>query len=77
MELPTLNVERGQAYSMAAVDLFNRVIRELTEQERQTMSGFIAAAREALLAARSEDASLRLAEEFAKNVHDIARQSRH
>ncbi len=61
---------------MAAIDLFNRVTRELVDKDRQALAGFIAAARENLLAARSEDASLRLAEDFAKNVHDLARQSK-
>ncbi len=61
---------------MAAFDLFNRVLRDLTDEERRSLAGLIATARQNLLAARSEEASVRLAEDFARNVHDLAKQSR-
>ncbi len=61
---------------MAAIDLFNRVLRDLSDEERKTLAGLIGTTRQNLLAARSEDASIRLAEDFARNVHDLTRQSR-
>ncbi len=61
---------------MAAIDLFDRVLRDLTDEERKSLSGLIATTRQNLLAARSEEASVRLAEDFVRTVHDLARQSR-
>ncbi len=55
---------------MAAIDLFNRVLRDLTDDERKSLAGLITTTRQDLLAARSEDASVRLAEDFARIVHD-------
>ncbi len=61
---------------MAAIDLFNRVLHDLTEEEQKSLAGLIATARQNLLAARSEDASVRLAEDFVKSVHDLTKQTR-
>ena len=62
---------------MAALDLFDRVVRDLTDHERKSLAGLISLTRENLSAARSEEESLRLAEEFVRDVHEIARQRSH
>ncbi len=61
---------------MAAIDLFNRVLEGLSDSERAALAAYVAATRENLLAARSEEASLREAEEFAYAVHDLSRAAR-
>ena len=48
---------------MAAIDLFQRVVGELSEAQRKMLASSLAAWREDLLAARSEEARLRLVHE--------------
>ncbi len=61
---------------MAAIDLFNRVLRDLTDDERKSLAGLITTARQNLLAARSEEASVRLAEDFTRIAHDQTKVTR-
>jgi hypothetical protein len=58
---------------MAAVDLFETVVRELTDRERQQLSDLILSARSDMFAARSEEARVRIANDFIRNAHDLVR----
>jgi len=60
---------------MAAVDLFERTLRDLTEPKRQVLESLIAHTREDLLAARSEDACVRIVEDYLKISHDLTQQT--
>jgi hypothetical protein len=62
---------------MAAVDQLEEVIRGITKPERDALAGFIKSSREDLFAARSEDARVRIADEFVRRVHEmLLRQSK-
>ena len=61
---------------MAAMDVFERSLGELSQPTRQTLSSLIARTREDLLAARSEDARERIVRDFVRNAHDLAEQPR-
>jgi adenylate cyclase len=58
---------------MAATDLFDRFVKQLTENERQVLSRMIASYRNDLQGARSEEARVRIAEEFIRSAHDFLR----
>jgi translation initiation factor 2B subunit (eIF-2B alpha/beta/delta family) len=56
---------------MAAVDLFESLIDRMTEKERDKLSEAIRTRRNDLLAARSEDARLRIVTEFIEESHEL------
>jgi hypothetical protein len=56
---------------MAAVDLFESVISKMTEKERAKLADAIRIRRNDLLAARSEDARLRIVTEFIEESHEL------
>jgi hypothetical protein len=58
---------------MAAVDLFENVVKELTDRERQQLSDLILGVRGDMFAARSEEARLRIVNEFIRDAHDLSR----
>lgn len=58
---------------MAAVDLFETVVKELPEWERKQLSDLILTARSNMFAARSEEARIRIVNEFIRDAHDLAR----
>jgi hypothetical protein len=58
---------------MAAVDLFETVVKELADRERQQLSDLILSARSDMFAARSEEARVRIVNEFIRDAHDFAR----
>ena len=55
---------------MAASDLFQSVVDSLSAKERDLVKEHIQMWREDLLAARSEEARVRLVEEFIRDVHE-------
>jgi phage shock protein A len=55
---------------MAATDSFNAAIDQLAPPQRQALSRYIGEIREQMLAARSEDARVRLLEQFLREMHD-------
>ena len=61
---------------MAAIDTFNGVTAALSSQDRELLREFIREQRADLLAARSEDAMVRLVEEYIKEVHELLRPSK-
>jgi hypothetical protein len=58
---------------MAAVEMFESFLKKVTEKEGQPGTDLIAAARTDLFAARSEEARLRIVNDFIKDAHDLAR----
>lgn len=58
---------------MAATDLFDRFVKQLTENERQVLDRLIASCRNDLQGARSEEARVRIAEEFIRSAHEFLR----
>ena len=56
---------------MAAQDTFDAVVSSLTATERDQLKDYLRTKREELLAARSEDARVRLTTEFTEEVHDL------
>lgn len=61
---------------MAATDLFDDVISGLTEKEREQLKEFVQIRRQDLFAARSEEARVRIVEEFIREVRDRLKMSR-
>jgi hypothetical protein len=57
---------------MAATDHFERILRELSEQERRTLLPLISTTKEDLLAARSEEARIRIVETFNRRACEEA-----
>jgi len=55
---------------MAAVNEFQNVVDRLSARERETLSDYVRQVRDDLLAARSEEARVRIAEEFIVEAHD-------
>ena len=55
---------------MAAADLFDDVVGGLSEKERDQLKEFVRTRQQDLLAARSEDARVRIVEEFIREVHN-------
>jgi hypothetical protein len=60
---------------MAAVDLFERALRGLTEPKRSVLASLVAHTREDLLEARSEDARIRITHEFIRTAYDLTQQT--
>jgi hypothetical protein len=58
---------------MAAVDLYDNFLQRLTEIEQQYLVDLIASSRADLQGARSEEARLRVADEFVRNARDFLR----
>lgn len=56
---------------MAAQDTFDNVVSSLTKGEQGQLKDYLRLKREELLAARSEDARVRLTTEFIAEVHDL------
>lgn len=56
---------------MAAQNKFDDVVASLTTDEREQIKSYLQTKREELLAARSEDARVRLAREFTSEVHNL------
>ena len=54
---------------MAAIDLFERVVGEMSQKQREELAAILAGWREDLLAARSEEARLRLVHEYLAATH--------
>lgn len=55
---------------MAARDAFEQFIESLPEGKKALLDGFIKQQRDELLAARSEDARLRIVQEFIEEVRE-------
>jgi hypothetical protein len=62
--------------AMAATDSFESFVSALTEMEQKHVAPYIKAQREDLLAARSEDARLRIVNAFVEEVHRLLKQTR-
>jgi len=56
---------------MAAGEFFESVTADLTSKEREAIMDFIRITREELLAARSEDARVRIVTEYQREVRDL------
>lgn len=56
---------------MAAAEMFESVLAELSDKEREAIADSIRAKRADLLAARSEDARIRLVTEYQREVRDL------
>ena len=56
---------------MAAIDLFESFVHDLAEKDREALRDYIIQQRRDLLAARSEDARVRITHEF---IHDVKRR---
>ncbi len=61
---------------MSATDTFESFTASLTEQERKQLAAFIKTGKSDLLAARSEDARLRILNQFIAEAHRLLRQSK-
>jgi hypothetical protein len=61
---------------MAAVDFFNEFLKSLTEKDQQVLADLITRTRADLLAARSEDARVRIVEFFIEEAHEGIRSSK-
>ena len=55
---------------MAAKERFEEYIGGLTPRERETVQGVLTHYRAELLVARSEDARVRIVDEFVKDIRD-------
>jgi hypothetical protein len=62
---------------MAAVDLFESFVKELTDSEQRQLSDLILSVRTDMFAARSEEARVRIVAEFIRDAHDFGRAPRH
>jgi hypothetical protein len=51
--------------------MFDTVIRDLSEKELRDLKEFISTSREDLLAARSEEARVRIVNDFVTELHDL------
>jgi len=61
---------------MAAVDLFESLVSDLSERERVTLGDALRAWRTDLLAARSEDARVRLVSDFIQELRTLTGSAR-
>jgi hypothetical protein len=61
---------------MAATDTFESILASLSEQERKQIGPYLRAQQADLMAARSEDARLRIVGECVGEVHRILKQAR-
>ncbi|MER3523108.1 MAG: hypothetical protein C4326_03350 [Ignavibacteria bacterium] len=55
---------------MAAIDAFERFIASLADDKKAMLDGLIKQQRDELFAARSEDARLRIVQEFIEEVRE-------
>ena len=56
--------------AMAATERFEEYVGGLTAREREALQGVLAHCRAELLAARSEEARVRIVEEFVQDIRD-------
>ena len=61
---------------MAAVDLFETFIAHMSDEARRTLAADIATRRKDLLAARSEDARVRIATDFIEDLRARAAETK-
>lgn len=61
---------------MAAAELYQNYLASLSDKDRVQLIELIRYSREDLLAARSEEARVRIAEEFIREAHDRLRAAR-
>jgi len=61
---------------MAAEDLFNAFTAALPERDRDALRDVIRERREDMLAARSEEARVRLAEHFVREAHALLKSQK-
>jgi len=61
---------------MAAVELFESVVAELSDRERALLADTLRSWRADMLAARSEDARVRLVSDFIQEVRTLTGTSR-
>jgi hypothetical protein len=61
---------------MAAVELFESVVAELSDRERASLADTLRSWRTDMLAARSEDARVRLVSDFIQEVRTLTGNSR-
>ncbi len=61
---------------MAAIDMFEEFIGWLSERDRSLLDPLIRQQRQELLSARSEEARVRLARQYVKDLHDRLGPSR-
>jgi hypothetical protein len=54
---------------MAAIDTFENILGNLSDHDREGLKGIIRIAQEDILAARSEEARLRIVNDFAREGH--------
>ncbi len=62
---------------MAAFDRYRNVVGTLSERERELLKDVIQREWEELLAARSEEARVRLVDEFIDEIHEPSRGVKH
>ncbi len=62
---------------MAAFERFRTLVSTLPPRDRDALKDAIQREWEELLAARSEDARMRLLDTFVGDVHDLMRAARH
>ncbi|MDL1892791.1 hypothetical protein FBQ87_07870 [Sphingobacteriales bacterium CHB3] len=60
---------------MAAIDTFESFLSELPPADREKLNEFIKSQREQMLAARSEEARVRIAHNFIAEAHDRLKKS--
>jgi hypothetical protein len=56
---------------MAATDTFDMVLSQLSQEDKGRVKDFIKEQRSMILASRSEDARMRIAHQFSKEVHEL------
>ena len=61
---------------MAAQDMFENFNTSLPPEEREHLKEFINSERQELLAARSEDARIRIVYEYIKQIHEMWQEKR-
>jgi len=54
---------------MAASDLFEATLNQLSSNERERVKDFVSSQRKEMFAARSEDARTRIVHDFIKELH--------
>jgi hypothetical protein len=62
---------------MAAWDTFENATRSLTEHEQRGLAPLIARTRSDLLAARSEEARVRIVHDFLREAHTVLTPGKH
>ena len=62
---------RNNRDRMAALDLFESIVTELSERERTMLAESLRSWRTDMLAARSEDARVRLVSDFIQEIREL------